>query len=92
MTTAKRLEIFGNVQGVGFRAFVRSRARAQGLRGWVRNRSGGSVEAVLIGEADAVAAVTAACRRGPGMARVDRVVEEAAIDDGSRDFIERDTV
>jgi acyl-[acyl-carrier-protein]-phospholipid O-acyltransferase/long-chain-fatty-acid--[acyl-carrier-protein] ligase len=57
MTVAQQLKIEGIVQGVGFRAFVSRSARAHGLRGWVRNRSDGSVEALLIGDEAAVAAV-----------------------------------
>ncbi|HVA15700.1 MAG TPA: acylphosphatase [Stellaceae bacterium] len=92
MIAAVQLEIFGRVQGVGFRAFVRHCARARGLRGWVRNRSDGSVEALLIGEEDAVAAVTEQCRRGPSQARVDRLESLPAQDDGTPDFTERATV
>ena len=49
-----------------------ARRGARGLRGWVRNRRDGSVEALLIGAAGDVAAMIAACRRGPPLARVDR--------------------
>ena len=41
-----------------------------GVRGWVRNRSDGSVEAVLQGSAQAVDAVIAWAHRGPAAARV----------------------
>ena len=92
MIAATRLEIFGVVQGVGFRAFVSHNARARGLRGWVRNRSDGSVEAMLIGEPDVVAAVVEKCRHGPRMARVDRVESLPSQDDGAPDFTERATV
>jgi acylphosphatase len=37
------------VQGVGFRAACRRHAAGQGIVGWVRNRSDGSVEALLQG-------------------------------------------
>lgn len=92
MIVAQRLEISGRVQGVGFRYFVTQTARQHGLRGWVRNRSGGSVEALLIGEEAAVAAATEQCRRGPPMGRVDRLDSASAQDDGSTDFTERATV
>lgn len=59
------LVISGRVQSVGFRAHVVAEAEARGLRGWVRNRRDGSVEAVVAGEDQAVDAVVAACRRGP---------------------------
>jgi acylphosphatase len=92
MIVACRLSITGRVQGVGFRAFVTWQAQSGGLRGWVRNRRDGGVEALLIGESDAVAAVIEECRRGPQSARVDSVEELPATDDGTRGFTERQTV
>ncbi len=92
MSDAFHLSIVGRVQGVGFRAFVSWNARRRGLRGWVRNRADGSVEALLIGTSDAVAAVIAQCERGPAAARVDHVDKTAMADDGSPDFTERPTV
>lgn len=89
---AVHLEVFGHVQGVGFRAFTRRAALRQGLRGWVRNRHDGSVEALLIGDNDNIATVIEQCRRGPSSARVDRLVQASAPDDGSTDFVERATV
>ena len=88
---AQRLEIFGRVQGVGFRAFVARAALRHGVRGWVRNRRDGSVEALLIGEESEIAATAAQCRRGPPLARVDRLEVLPAQDDGSADFVERAT-
>jgi acylphosphatase len=73
-----RLMITGRVQGVGFRAFVEDEAQRRNLRGWVRNRRDGAVEAVLAGPVDAVSAVIEACRRGPSSAQVKAVdVQEA---------------
>jgi acylphosphatase len=92
MIVALRLSIVGRVQGVGFRAFVAWQAEAQGLRGWVRNRRAGSVEALLIGESDAVTSVTEQCGRGPTMARVDQLTKQPAEDDGTPDFTQRATV
>jgi acylphosphatase len=92
MIVAIRLSIAGRVQGVGFRAFVTHQAQRQSLRGWVRNRHDGSVEALLIGEADVVGAVIDVCRRGPPSARVDHVEQLPAQDDGTPDFTERSTV
>ncbi|MCS6932307.1 MAG: acylphosphatase, partial [Acetobacteraceae bacterium] len=73
---ARRLAIAGRVQGVGFRDWLVAEATAAGLSGWVRNRTDGTVEALLAGEAEAVARVAEACRRGPPAARVERVAEE----------------
>jgi acylphosphatase len=72
----RHVTVRGRVQGVGYRAFVDHEARARGLEGWVRNLRDGSVEAVLSGAEDVVAAMVAACRRGPPPARVDAVHEE----------------
>ncbi len=47
----------GRVQGVGYRAFVEDEANRRRLRGWVRNRRDGSVEAVFSGPRNDVEAV-----------------------------------
>ena len=60
-----RLRITGRVQGVGYRAWAMRPRRALGLRGWVRNRADGSVEALVIGDEAAVARMVEACREGP---------------------------
>jgi len=63
----KRLHVFvsGRVQGVFFRASTRDRARALGLKGWVRNLADGRVEAVFEGDEGALAAALEWCRQGP---------------------------
>lgn len=66
--------VIGRVQGVGFRAFVRLRAQALGVMGWVCNRRDGSVECEAEGQASAVAEFVAALEQGPIRARVDRVI------------------
>lgn len=84
MTRTVHVSITGRVQGVGYRAFVERAAIRLGLRGWVRNRRDGSVEAVFSGEGEAIEAMLAECRKGPRLAVVaDVVVEELAAD---RDF------
>jgi acylphosphatase len=70
---AVHLRIFGQVQGVGFRAWAVEEAGKRGLRGWVRNRSDGSVETVFVGHRDKIDAIVAACRKGPAGAQVERV-------------------
>ncbi len=45
-----RVHIIGNVQGVFFREYTRRRAETLGITGWVRNRSDGSVEALISGD------------------------------------------
>jgi len=76
------LTIRGRVQGVGFRAWTEREALRCGVEGWVRNRRDGSVEAVVAGPAEIVAAMIDACRDGPPAARVETVgVGEGRQDD-----------
>jgi acylphosphatase len=75
---AVRVTLRGRVQGVGFRDWLVRQANRAALDGWVRNRPDGSLEALLAGQPDALAAVLSACRRGPPLARVDEVLEQAA--------------
>lgn len=70
----RHLAIFGRVQGVGYRWSLSAEAKALGLSGWVRNRSDGSVEALIYGTPEAVDALTAWAYRGPPSARVERVI------------------
>ena len=70
---AVHLRVTGRVQGVFYRGWTEESATALGLRGWVRNRRDGSVEAVFSGPAEAVAVMIEKCRQGPRAARVDAV-------------------
>jgi acylphosphatase len=87
-----RLRITGRVQGVGYRAWALQVASRLGLRGWLRNRTDGSVEALVIGEDDAVARMIEACREGPFGARVSDVAITDAEDDGSAEFTAEPTL
>jgi len=87
-----RLRITGRVQGVGYRAWMMRQASAAGLRGWVRNRADGSVEALVIGDDDHVAAIIEACREGPFGARVTDIEITDAADDSSVGFTPKPTL
>ena len=67
------LRIAGRVQGVWFRESTRQRALELKVTGWVRNRSDGTVEAVIQGEEAAVKAMIEWAHRGPDNARVEKV-------------------
>jgi acylphosphatase len=73
MTIARQLTIRGRVQGVFYRGWAVETARALGLRGWVRNRRDGTVEAVVQGEAESVRRFVERAKRGPPAARVDGI-------------------
>jgi acylphosphatase len=86
MKTA-RLRITGRVQGVGYRLWAIRTASNFGLWGWVRNRSDGSVEALVTGAPQDVAAMVEASRKGPTGAVVADVAVTPDEDDGSDGFV-----
>lgn len=65
------LTIQGRVQGVWFRGWTAQQAQSLDIRGWVRNRLDGSVEAVFSGTQDNINEIIKRCRNGPPLARVD---------------------
>jgi acylphosphatase len=69
----RRVKAHGRVQGVFFRDSVRREAERRGVAGWARNCSDGTTESVFEGDEDAVAAMVAFVRAGPGHAEVSNV-------------------
>ncbi len=80
MSETKHLRVFGRVQGVGYRAAMLQQAMRCNVTGWVRNRADGSVEALVQGTREDVAAMIEWANRGPRGARVERV--EVALGEG----------
>lgn len=80
----RHLSIHGLVHGVGFRRYMVFKAQQLGISGWVRNRSDGSVEAVVRGSEDAVAAIIECAQQGPGAAQVSGVT--VSEDSSHQDF------
>lgn len=70
----RRYRVEGEVQGVGFRWYVRAQARALGLAGWVRNEPDGAVVLVASGEAMALDTLERVLTVGPQYAKVSNVV------------------
>ncbi len=80
-----RLEIKGKVQGVFFRATARKVAEKNDLKGWIKNKGNGDVEAVISGETENVNKFVEWSKKGPENAIVDEVIfiilEEAVFKD-----------
>lgn len=75
-TEVRHLIVTGKVQGVWYRASMAQEAQRLGVTGWVRNRSDGSVEAMVAGTNEQVAAIMDWARRGPPAAQVEHVAVE----------------
>jgi acylphosphatase len=71
--TTLRLRIEGSVQGVGYRDFVIASARELAVNGWIRNRSDGTVEALVSAPNATVEKLVGLCMKGPPGARVANV-------------------
>lgn len=77
---ARHLLIHGKVQGVYYRASAVAEATRLGVSGWVRNRSSGSVEAVICGSDEQIEAFIQWAQEGPPNADV-RHIEVSAWDE-----------
>ncbi len=70
----RRYRVEGEVQGVGFRWYVRERSRTLELAGWVRNEPDGAVVLVAAGDSAALDALERELRVGPRDSTVTNVV------------------
>jgi len=68
--------ISGEVQGIGFRYFIKEKARMLEVTGWVRNLADEKVEAVFEGLEDKVKELIEWCKKGPSLAKVNHVKVE----------------
>lgn len=84
--------IKGRVQGVFYRDWTVENANQLGLKGWVRNRRDGSVEALFSGNPDAVHDMEERCRRGPPAAIVTGLEVSRSSDDPGTGFLRKSTV
>lgn len=69
----QRIVIRGQVQGVGFRLWLRNVAQSLSLVGNCRLRDDGAVEAEVQGDRQLVKQFVIACKRGPSEATVDGI-------------------
>ncbi len=85
----KQYHIFisGDVQGVGFRAFIKRRAVENKLKGFVRNTSEGKVEILAQGTEKKLKEFLEICEKGPIGSSVDGLeVNEENIEEDFEDF------
>jgi len=82
----KHLIISGKVQGVGFRYWLQKLAIEKNICGWVKNKTSGNVEALIVGEEKEVRELIKLCEMGPGSAKIDYV----QINDYNKDYIKKD--
>ena len=74
---ARRIQIFGKVQGVFFRASAKTEADNRKLSGWVKNEANGTVIIEVQGLDPNVQSFLKWCREGPQFSNVSSVsVEE----------------
>ncbi|KAL2481368.1 Acylphosphatase [Abeliophyllum distichum] len=87
-----RVLIKGRVQGVFYRNWTIDNATELGLKGWVRNRRNGSVEALFSGSPEKVQEMEQRCRRGPPDAMVTGLEVFPSTDDPGTKFERKPTV
>jgi len=72
-----KIQVYGIVQGVGFRYYTKKKADSLAVNGWVMNRDDGSVEINVNGERAAVMEFVEWCHEGPPSSDVERLdIEE----------------
>jgi acylphosphatase len=68
-----RVIVYGQVQGVGFRAFIYKQARSLLLKGYVKNMSDGTVQIVLQGPEKQVKKLIELANNGPSLSKVTNI-------------------
>jgi len=88
MTEKKTVHIFlfGRVQGVGFRAFIRKNASKSGIKGWAKNLNDGRVEAVFSGSEEEVNKLIELVKEGPRFAKVNNIEIKEDINNDFKEF------
>ena len=89
--TTMNIRIEGQVQGCGFRDFAIREANGRKLKGWVRNRSDGSLEAVAHGPTKDVEEFITVCMKGPHGAQVTAINLQPTDPPQSIGFVRRPT-
>jgi len=80
------IHIYGQVQGVFFRAHAKDLADQLNISGFIRNEPDGSVHVEAEGEAPALKSFVEWCQKGPSAAKVQRVKTSEGSMEGYLDF------
>ena len=83
---AVHVNIYGAVQGVGYRRWLRDICTKLSIKGWVRNSSDGSVECFFQGDAEAVNNILISCWEGSKNSEVDDILEKEGTEETLIDF------
>ena len=75
MKKAIRVYIYGTVQGVFFRNFIKENADKLNVKGYARNKDDGGVECWFEGDQEKVKEIIEICKTGPKNAVIKRVDE-----------------
>ncbi|BCU71201.1 acylphosphatase [Stygiolobus caldivivus] len=67
------VKVYGMVQGVGFRRFVQIHAVRLGVKGYAKNLPDGTVEVIGEGHEESLQKLLEQIRRGPPLAKVEKV-------------------
>jgi len=79
-----KLTLHGRVQGIGFRWHAQRLAERHGVKGYVQNRSDGTVE--IVGQGRELPSFVEAVRQGPSHAHIETVEETATDEEEYPDF------
>ena len=89
---AIRAVISGYVQGVWFCDWAIQNAEKSGIDGWVRNRTDGTVEIMMVGDEDKVDQMIKLCWIGPSNAKVKNIDLFKALGITAKGFKQKPTV
>ena len=86
MKKSVRLYISGTVQGVFFRAFVKTNAEKLNVKGFTRNLEDSRIEVFLEGDSEPVNKMIELCKQGPKHSQIKKVEIKQEYFQGFRNF------
>lgn len=82
-----KVRVFGLVQGIGYRNFVKNSADNLNIKGYVSNNEDGSVTVAASGDAEKLEEFKEKCKKGPKFANVNNIeFKDIEIDDDFTNF------